>query len=275
MLKFIETRIAAGAREPFSFLQASDTHLTRADARDNPLKNELAVRRADSFPDSEPGYRALMDRPSDELIIHTGDLIDFVSEANLDAAMALSATHDLLFAAGNHEFSQYVGEAFEDGRYREQSLEKVQACFRNPVRFAVREKNGLMLVSMDNGYYLLENWQLASLRRVASFGRPILLFLHTPLYEESLARKAMEEQGNPCAYLMGAPEDLCAGYPDDRRIQQTPDGVTRAACRYILSEPLIRAVFAGHMHYDAECMLTPTLPQFVTDVATFRTVTVE
>ena len=275
MLKFIETKVAAGSREPFSFLQASDTHLTRADSRDNVLKNELAARRASSFPDSEAGYRALLDRPAGELIVHTGDLIDFVSEANLDAAMALSSSHDLFFAAGNHEFSQYVGEAFEDGRYRAQSFAEVEACFRNPIRFAVREKNGVLLVAMDNGYYLLENWQLAALKRAASLGKPILLFLHTPLYEESLAKKAMEEQGNPCAYLMGAPEELLASYPAGRRIQQTPDGVTREACRYILSEPRIKAIFAGHMHYDAECMLTPDLPQFVTDVATFRTVTVE
>ena len=274
MLRFIETKVAAGCREPFSFLQASDTHLTRADERDNVMKNELAVRRAPVFPDSEAGYRALAARPGDELIVHTGDLIDFVSEANLDAALELSASHDLFFAAGNHEFSQYVGEAFEDGLYREQSFSRVQACFRNPIRFAAREKNGCMLVALDNGYYLVENWQLEALRRVASLGKPILLFLHTPLYEESLARKAMEEVGHPCAYLMGAPEELCLRYPGDRRIQQTPDGVTREACRYILSEPLVKAVFSGHMHFDAECMLTDSLVQFVTDVSTFRIVTV-
>ncbi len=275
MLKYIETRVTAGSRDPFTFLLASDTHLARADGRDNAMKNELAARRAPSFPDSETGYRALMERPADELIVHTGDLIDFVSEANLDAAMALSAEHDLFFAAGNHEFSQYVGEAYEDATYRAASLDKVQACFRNPIRFAVREKNGVLLVAVDNGYYLIENWQLAALRRAASLGKPILLFLHTPLYEESLAKKAMEEQGNPCSYVMGAPEELCASYPVYRRMQQTADGVTREAVRYIESEPLIKAVFAGHMHYDAECMLTPALPQFVTDVATFRTVTVE
>ena len=274
MLPVIETALCAGACAPFSFLHASDTHLTRADRRDNPMKNELARRRTPVFPASEEGYAGLMAMPGDGLIVHTGDLIDFVSEANLDAAMALSASHDLFFAVGNHEFSRYVGEAFEDGRYREESFDQVSACFRNPLRFAVRERNGVMLVGMDNGYYLLDNRQFSALKRVVSLGMPILLFLHTPLYEEKLADMVFAE-GNPCSYLMGAPEKLCFTYPPDRRIQQTADGVTRAAYEYILSEPLIKAVFAGHLHFDAETMLTPSLPQFVTGKESFRRVTVE
>ena len=35
-------------------------------------------------------------------IVHTGDLIDFVSEANLDAAKKFTAENDVFFAAGNH-----------------------------------------------------------------------------------------------------------------------------------------------------------------------------
>ena len=51
-------------------------------------------------------------------IIHTGDLIDFVSLANLERAERFISENDCFTVAGNHEFSLYVGEAKEDAASR-------------------------------------------------------------------------------------------------------------------------------------------------------------
>lgn len=56
--------------------------------------------------------------------------------------------------------------------------------------------------------------------------------------------------------------------------QQTPDAVTLETVDYIKSCPQIRAVFTGHLHCDAETMLTETLPQYVTNMTTARVIQV-
>ena len=102
---------------------------------------------------------------------------------------------------------------------------------------------------------------------------PILLFLHNPIYTPEL-HEALTH-GNPtCSYLVGVPEELTRRYPPDRMEQQTPDAVTLETVDYIRSCPQIRAVFAGHLHCDAETMLTETLPQYVTSMSTARVIQV-
>ena len=155
----IHTRIEIGLPAPIRVLHASDTHLTHADARDGQRKVDLAANRLPGFPDADARL-AELGRLSKELglpIMHTGDLIDFVSLANLEAAKAFADSHDIFMATGNHEFSLYVGEAWEDADYRNQSLAAVQACYKNDIRMSSRiVRNGdaaINFVALDNGYY--------------------------------------------------------------------------------------------------------------------------
>ena len=142
--------------------------------------------------------------------MHTGDLLDFVSLANLEAAKAFSDEHDLFMATGNHEFSLYVGEAKEDAAYRNQSLAKVQACFKNNIRMSARVIDGVKFVALDNGYYTFEREQLEFLKQEAKEGLPIVLMFHTPLYDKALYEDTMMRF--PCAYLVGVPEELMRCY---------------------------------------------------------------
>ena len=175
-------------------------------------------------------------------------------------------------AAGNHEFSLYVGEAFEDAAYRNQSLARVQGAFTNDIRFASRLIGGVNFVAIDNSYYRIEREQLERLRREVKRGWPIVLTMHTPLYCEPLYTFMMNEKKRPCAFLMATPEPLMAAYPEYRLLQQQPDSVTLEAAATITSEPLIKALLTGHLHVDLDTMLTPSLPQFVTGKRTVRVV---
>ena len=112
-LKPIE--IAAGASKPFGAVHVSDTHIVRADRRDDARKITLAANR--TFAPWGEHYLDEAIRAAEsagEMLIHTGDLIDFVSAANLDMAEGHFAGHDWFASSGNHEFSQYVGEAKEE-----------------------------------------------------------------------------------------------------------------------------------------------------------------
>ena len=88
--------------------------------------------------------------------------------------------------------------------------------------------------------------------------------MHTPLYTQALCAHAMEELHQPCAYLVGAPEERLAAYPPDRRVQQQPTRDTLAMIDYIQSQPQIRAILAGHLHYNYEGPLPCGTMQYVT-----------
>ncbi len=273
--KWIETSIAVGAERPFRVLHMSDTHLTLADERDDERKIRLAEKRNPYFHRHTENLRAASDYAREEgiPILHTGDLIDFVSHANLDCARDFARENDLFLVAGNHEFSLYVGEAVEDAAYREQSLDKVQSCFQNDIRFSVREENGVNFVALDNSYYLVEPWQLEALKRVVDEGKPIVLMLHNPLYCEELYRYELERNKGACAYLMAVPEEKMAGYEASRYRQQKGDETTREAYEYICSQPMIRAILAGHLHKSGEYAVNDRLTQYVTGTNTLRVVT--
>jgi 3',5'-cyclic AMP phosphodiesterase CpdA len=216
-------------------------------------------------------------------ILHTGDLIDFVSLANLERSRAFVDSHDLFMAAGNHEFSLYVGEAWEDAAYRNQSLAQVQESFDNDIRMSSRVIGGVNFIALDNGYYLFEEDQLAFLQSEAEKGLPMVLMMHNPLYEKEFYEQityhreqiGLRPSSNlPCAYLTGVPAELMGHYDDHRRRQQTPDEVTLRTIEWIRSCPLIRAVLAGHVHYSHVAKLTEDVPQIITSVTDVRVITV-
>ena len=274
-MRIIETKVKAGASEPFRLLHISDTHLTLADERDDKRKLDLAADRAKYFPNAEKDLAEACGLAKREhmTIVHTGDLIDFVSEKNLDRAAEFTRDNDVFFIAGNHEFSLYVGEAFEDEAYRNQSLDRVQKSFPDDLRFCVRVINGVKLIGIDDGYYRFDKPQLEALKREVDEGLPIILLLHNPLYEPELYSLAMKN--NPCAYLTSTPEELMSGYDEYRYRQQKADEITLEATRFIESCPLIKAIFAGHLHHDYEGTVAGRLPQYVTGIGTGRIITIE
>lgn len=274
-MQIIETRLRLGVDKPFSFLHISDTHLTYADMRDNDRKRDLAASRAKYFVTAE---RDLADacaytKANGIPILHTGDLIDFVSEANLDAAKRFAAENDVLFTAGNHEFSLYVGEAFEDEAYRNQSLSRVQAAFPEDIRFHARTIGGVRFICIDDGYYRFDRAQFDALRQEVDRGEPVILCMHNPLHEPALYRLAMTK--GPCAYLTGTPEELMKNYDDYRYRQQKADSVTEETIRFIEACPQVKAIFAGHLHYDLEGKVADRIPQYITGIGTARLVTIE
>ncbi len=267
--------INIGLKKPFSLLHISDTHFTLADGRDDERKQSLAVSRSRHFvPAPELKLTEAEDYAKEHglTIIHTGDLIDFVSEANLDRAKKFIDENDVLFISGNHEFSLYVGEAFEDAAYRNQSLEHVSSFFNEDIRFNSRIINGVKFIGIDNSYYRFEKEQLDNLKAEVEKSLPIVLFVHNPLYEKSLFDYAFADSNNVAGYLVDAPDELLKLYPPDRYIQQKADKITEETVEYIKTCPSIKAVLSGHMHFDFESMLTEALPQYVTGMTTARVI---
>ena len=271
-MNVIETKLIIGIEMPFRVVHVSDTHLTDADIRDGERKVALAEKRKKYFPGAEQTL-ALACRLAKEKgipILHTGDLLDFVSIANLEKAKKFTDENDCFMAAGNHEFSLYVGEAKEDAAYRNQSLCAVQAAFKNDIRMSSRVIGGVNFVALDNGYYLFEREQLEFLKGEAAKGLPVVLLMHNPLYERVLYDTVMQK--SPCAYLVGVPEELMQAYPKDRFVQQLADNVTREMVEYVQNETQIKAIVAGHIHFNYEGIFANRIPQITTSCTDVRLV---
>ena len=56
--------------------------------------------------------------------------------------------------------------------------------------------------------------------------------------------------------------------------QQKADAVTLETTAFIKSCHLIKAIFAGHLHYDYAGSLTEALPQYVSGIGTMQLIEV-
>ena len=278
-MNIINTEIKIVIEKPFSVLHISDTHFTLADERNDQRKIELAKERDKVFLPGEIKIKYVeeLSLKTGSKIVHTGDLIDFVSAANLDRAKKFIDNNDVLFIAGNHEFSLYVGEAFEDEAYREQSLSYVQSYFPDNIRFNSKIINGVNFVGIDNGYHRFDKEQLEALKKEVEKGKPIILFMHNPLYEKSLFERAFKESRGLCAAIAATPHELLSvtKAQNEREYKKLKaDSITLETVEYIKSQPLIKALLTGHLHYDYESYLTHSLPQFVTGIETVRQINI-
>lgn len=275
---FRRLEVPVGAERPFSALLLADTHLTRCDARDDERRNALAaVRRQGEFRDAKRNLdEALVYARATgiDFMLHAGDLIDFTSAANFDAAAALFAEHDFFICAGNHEFSQYVGEAEEDEAYKAQSFAAVQGVYPNDLVFASRIVQGVNFVAVDNVYYRFTVSQLALMEREVAKGLPIVLLCHVPLYTPGLYAAVMARTNGVCSYQSGVPDALVdtwrkeRDWPEaerwrDRRVQQRADAPTLEFLDYLKAQPLLKAVLCGHTHFFWEERFSPTAVQIV------------
>ena len=155
-MKLTEITIPVGAVSSFRMLHMSDNHISLADERNDDRKNALAVQRANAFTGGHPerlqqfteeliGYARKGNLP----ILHTGDMSDFVSEANLDYVRTAFSGVDVFCAAGNHEYSQYVGEAWEDEAYKAMSFAAVLDAYPGNIWFQTRVINGVKFVAIE------------------------------------------------------------------------------------------------------------------------------
>lgn len=274
-MKLLRNHIRIGIEKPFTVLHASDTHISFADDRDDERKLRLSEDRTRRFGDAWGNLQYIKEKALSEnrTVIYTGDLLDFVSELNIEKAKEFTDSVDVFMAAGNHEFSLYLGEAKEDADYRNKSLPKVQSAFRNNIRFSSREINGVLFIALDNSYYLIDEEQFTFLKNECKKGLPVILCMHTPLYTREIFDYSREYTPVP-AYLMSVPEELMRDYPADRFEQQKQDALTAEVYDYIVSCEAIKALLTGHIHKDYAGLINGKI-QIASDIATLREIYID
>ena len=275
-LKIKEITVRLGAKKPFSVMHVSDSHIVRADGRDDERKWHLAAARSGHMRWGEHYLEEAMCIASEKgmYLVHTGDLYDFVSEANLDSAAVHLGAADWMVSVGNHEFSKYVGEAKEDEAYKDDNREKVQAAFPNDLRFHSRIINGVNFVALDDVYYNVTVEQHRLMEAEMAKGLPIVLLCHVPFYIKELCDFELEQNGGRCAYLTGVPEEITSRYEPGvkypageewryRSVQQKADRPTLDFIAWLREQPLLKAILCGHCHVYHEDRFSPGAMQYV------------
>ena len=268
--------INVGATKPFSALHISDTHLTRVDERDNERKKRLSLSRQRVFPWAEHYFDAAIRyaRERELMVLHTGDLIDFVSDANLDFVAMQLGVGDWFASAGNHEYSQYVGEAKEDAAYKAQSFDKVQRAYPNDLKVASRVINGVNFVALDDVYYNVTAEQHELMRREVEKGLPIVLLCHVPFYTPKHCADVLKGNNGLAGYVTGAPLEITRTYQTNpslpaneqwrnRSVQQRSDEPTLEFIAWLKQQPLLKAILCGHCHHFYEEQFSPTATQYI------------
>ena len=280
-LKVENFEIKVGAEKPFGAIQVSDTHIVRVDRRDDERKMRLAAGRSFApFAEHYLDEAIHLAKANGDMLLHTGDLIDFVSAANLDLVEAHFAGNDWFVNAGNHEFSKYVGEAREDEAYKRDSYDRVQSAYPNDLTFCSRVVNGVNFVSLDDVYYNVTEKQHQLFMKEVEKGLPIVMMCHVPLYGPKLYDFVMSHTDNKCAYVTGAPLELTSTYQGgknpppgeewrSRAVQQRTDKPTADFIKSLKEQKLLKAILCGHLHYFFQERFSPTAVQYVCS-ATFK-----
>ena len=274
-LNIKEITVEIGLEKPFDVMHLSDTHIARADERDDERKILLSAQRSRGMNAGEhyldEAIRIARERGM--YLFHTGDLYDFVSEANLDCAARHMIEGDWFVSAGNHDYSKYVGEAKEDEAYKQDSYEAVRAAFPNDLRFASRVIGGVNFVAVDDVYYNFTERQLEQMKAEMAKGMPVVMLCHVPLYTPEYYKDEMERMGNRCAYLCGVPLELTETYEPGvsypageewryRKVQQRADEPTLAFIAWLKEQKLLKAILCGHMHRFFEDRFSETAIQY-------------
>lgn len=257
--------VEIGLEKPFSVLHVSDSHLTAAYGHEDWKKQKLTEKRTRTFGGRQE--EALRDaiawaRQHVDYFVHTGDLIDWQSEANFDLVRKYFG--DAMFGSvGNHEYSPDMGysepKAELTEAYKDLTRARVQAAYPFDVRFQSQIVGGVNFITLDDVYGYVTEEQAALFRREAAKGLPMVLCMHVPFYTDLIWRATARFWRDKGPLQSGELPEIDGGYRT-----QKEDPVTSGFIAYLKQEPLLRCILAGHEHISVEDQFSPTCREFVT-----------
>ena len=232
VLKVEPLEIDLGLGKAFKALHLSDTHLNFFDAVDlaaaePPVKERLRARWA-ALPQAAQSFLASLDYAKSRglPLLHTGDLIDCVTEGNERVLAHTLDGLDLQFAFGNHEYLARGPKG--PGQDAASLRRRLQRFFRNDLAVSSRILGGANFVSFDNARVKLDAGTIARVRAEFEKPHPIVLLCHIPpFYTAKFLEKAS---------------------PNTKNVWNSYDQATKDFYTWIQARPQLKAILCGHLH---------------------------
>jgi len=249
----------AGLENDIGILHLTDSHITEADERD-PAAIPYAKRRGENgFYGSTPNNETTLEVFSRSLtkaremnvdaVVMTGDIVDFAAWAGIEhVAREMKALGvPALYAPGNHDW--HLPHLDWSEATREECYPRLHGLTGNTPACQSMQLGGVRLIAIDNSTYQVSPAQVSFLRRELATGQPCLLFMHIPIWIESLVQDVMKKWQAPI--MMATPH----GWTEEMRIRWKVAGndPSTLECFELLtqgkSENLV-GIFCGHVHFD-------------------------
>lgn len=264
-LMLASQHVHIGLEKPFSVLHISDTHLTECNPGEPSELMEFAERRRRTFGGRQE--EALRDslawaKKNVDYVVHTGDLIDFITDANLALVRKYygEAAGAMIGSTGNHEYQRRLkGEKLEStAAYNELSRARLETAYPYDVKFKSTVLNGINFITIEQVYGVVLPEQVERFHAEAKKGLPIVLCMHAPFMTEAIWRLNARFWSMPNRKYRGEVPNPKSDY---RR--QLDDPVTCKFLEYLRGEPLLKAILAGHLHIAVQDRFSPTAMQYV------------
>ena len=194
-----------------------------------------------------------------DLILLTGDILDFPSDTNLallEDCIRRSAV-PVLYVTGNHDWS--FADDYHTRNAEILHLPRVGALSGGSPHFAAWETQDLLVCALDSGRDRVSeataDAYAAATRRARGVGKPVILALHVPVHADTLVEDSTRVWGRELAIGEGA-----LGARDPHTVRFYRDVA-------LGDDTAPAAVIAGHVHFDHEDVFPNGVPQYITDVA--------
>ncbi len=180
-------------------------------------------------------------------MLHTGDLVDYLTEGNERVLSHNIPGLDLHCAIGNHEYQDRGPEHYTNDQPGVRR--RLRQLLPNDLTVASRVIGGANFVSFDNALHNLRAETIAGVIKEFEKGLPVVLMCHIPptytlLFRENSCkakRRIAIGQGADPARLGDMP---LPGNPADRH-----DERTKAFYSWLRGRKDLKAILCGHTHY--------------------------
>ena len=263
-MKVTPLEIAVNAKKPFKIFHCSDTHITCWGPKDIRDKKDFQLyeRRSKYFNTAMPSLAASIAYAKKKKLpmFHTGDLLDFENEANLNAALAAFRGDDFFFVIGNHEAAGHWSSKWapRNAKTARKQRTRMEKYFPNPLMVASRVINGINFVAFDNGGQ--SNWEsndvFAKVKAEFAKGLPVVLMCHMPFYTKGLFEETVVKRKQVKAENFG--NGWVAGVPG----KSYPAGLT-ALMKWVKTQKLLKTILCGHTHWEYQDEIAEGVTQYV------------
>lgn len=250
-----------GLEKPFSVLHLSDSHLTSTYDDENEWRKGQSLSRTRTFGGlQEDALVCALDwaKKHVDYIVHTGDLIDYQSEANFELVKKYFG--DKMFGSlGNHEFihKKWDNSHANEG-YKDETRKRLEEVYPFDLELYSQVVNGVNFVTLDDVFGYVTKKQVKRFKKEVKKGLPIVLCMHVPFYTDNIWRAT-----HRFWYTDGPMTDSALPALRGDFLTQKEDPTTREFIEYLKKEPLLKCILAGHEHITVEDQFSPTCREYM------------
>lgn len=253
VLKIEPLEIPLGIGKAFKAFHFSDTHLNFFDAVDFAAvgddKKKHFHGRWCRFPQALESFYASIDyaRSHKLHLLHTGDLVDYVTDGNDRVLRHNVQGLDMFYAIGNHEYQSRAPEHYvSDGAAMRTHLRQF---FGNDLSVASRVIGGANFVAFDNARQQVREETIERVKAEFGKGLPVVLMCHVPPFYTMKFR----ENSRKAKKIIGVGMGRDPASFDNMRLPGNPadkhDAKTRAFYDWLRARKDLKAILCGHTHY--------------------------